>query len=83
MNRNLTKYYKKSGSVTQYNWKELSKLRTVQDHLQMPRLDEKMELTKDKIFMNLEIKDKVFPEIVKLIEKYDYFWPDIFIISLS
>jgi len=38
----------------------------------MPRLEEKMELTKDKIFMNLEIKDliidKVFLEIVKLIE---------------
>ena len=36
-----------------------------------------MKLTKNKIFMNLEIKDwrvdQVFPKIIELIEKYDYF----------
>ncbi len=43
----------------------------------MPRLRDVMELTKNKIFMNLEIKDPradlVFPFIVKLIEEYNYF----------
>ena len=43
----------------------------------MPRLIDVLELTKNKIFMNLEIKDPridlVFPYIVKLIEDYDYF----------
>ena len=43
----------------------------------MPRLRDMMELTKDKIFMNLEIKDDrydlVFEHVVSLIEEFDYF----------
>ena len=43
----------------------------------MPRLIDVLELTKKKIFMNLEIKDPradlVFPYIIQLIEEYNYF----------
>ena len=43
----------------------------------MPKLRDVLYLIKDKIFMNLEIKDirvdLVFPRIVKLIEKFDLF----------
>jgi glycerophosphoryl diester phosphodiesterase len=73
----LSGFYDHGGSVTNFTWEQLSTFRTVQDHLKMPRLDETMQLTKNKIFMNLEIKDpridEAFPAIVKLIEDYDYF----------
>ena len=59
------------------NWTELSKLRTIRDNLPMPKLEDIMILAKNKIFINLEIKDPridiVFPYITNLIEKYDYF----------
>ena len=47
------------------------------DNLPMPRLIDMLELTKDKIFMNLEIKDPrvdlVFDRMTSLIEQYDFF----------
>ena len=59
------------------NWTELSKLRTIRDNLPMPKLEDIMILAKNKIFIDLEIKDPrvdiVFPYITNLIEKYDYF----------
>jgi glycerophosphoryl diester phosphodiesterase len=74
---NLAGYYDHSGYVTELTWEELSTFRTIEDNLPMPRLIDVMELTKDKIFMNLEIKDDrvdlVFPEVVKLIENFDFF----------
>ena len=43
----------------------------------MPRLIDVLKLTKNKLFINLEIKDPrvelVFPYIVKLIEYFDFF----------
>ena len=43
----------------------------------MPRLSDLMKLAKDKIFIDLEIKDQridlVFPHLIKLIEQYDFF----------
>ena len=43
----------------------------------MPKLEDIIKLTKNKIFMNLEIKDPrvdlVFPYIIKLLKKYNYF----------
>ena len=73
----ISRYYNRNYKVINTNWKELSILKTKRGNLSMPRLDEIMELTKNKIFMNLEIKDfrydLVFPQVVKLIEKYDYF----------
>ena len=74
---NLDGYYDHPGNVTDLTWDELSTYRTIEDNLKMPRLIDAMELTKNKIFMNLEIKDPrvdlVFPYIVELIEKYDFF----------
>ena len=76
-NGDLEGYYDHPGKVTELTWDELSTYRTVEDNLKMPRLDDIMALTKDKIFMNLEIKDPridlVFPYVIELIEKYNFF----------
>ena len=76
-NGDLEGYYDHPGNVPDLTWDELSTFRTIEDNLTMPRLIDVMELTKNKIFMNLEIKDPradlVFPYIVELIEEYDYF----------
>jgi len=74
---NIAGFYNANYNVVSRTWDELSKLRTLRGNNSMPRLDEIMKLTKNKIFMNLEIKDwrvdLVFPKVIKLIEKYDYF----------
>ena len=73
----LEGYYDHPGLVTELTWDELSTYRTVEDHLPMPRLRDMMELAKDKIFMNLEIKDPrvdlVFDKLTSLIEEFDFF----------
>ena len=73
----LEGYYNHTGFVTDLTWDELKYLRSVEDNLPMPKLEEVLELTKDKIFMNLEIKDdrydQVFPEVINLLERYDFF----------
>ena len=76
-NGDLEGYYDHPGLVTDLTWDELSTYRTIEDNLPMPRLIDMMELTKDKIFMNLEIKDPrvdlVFDRMTSLIEQYDFF----------
>ena len=73
----LGEYFDHSGNVMNLTWNELSKFRTIQDNLTMPRLSDALKLIKNKIFLNLEIKDPrvdlVFPYIIKEIEKYDFF----------
>ena len=73
----LGEYFDHSGNVMNLTWNELSKFRTVQDNLTMPKLSDALQLIKNKIFLNLEIKDPridlVFPYIIKEIEKYDFF----------
>ena len=73
----ISGYYNAHYKVIDTTWDKLSKVRTRRGNHPMPRLDEIMQLTKNKIFMNLEIKDPrcdlVFPEVIKLIVKYDYF----------
>ena len=74
----LNRFYQNTNyRVFLTNWTELSKLRTIRDNLPMPKLEDIMILAKNKIFINLEIKDPridiVFPYITNLIEKYDYF----------
>ena len=70
-------YYDSPGNITQLTYNELSFFRTIKDKLKMPTLRETFELTKNKIFINLEIKDKridlAFPYIIKLIEDYNFF----------
>lgn len=74
---NLEGYYDHTGNVKDLTWDELSTYRTIQDNLRMPRLIDVLELTKNKIFMNLEIKDPrtdlIFPYIIQLIEEYNFF----------
>ena len=73
----LNGFYNNSGAATNLTWKELSSYRTIRNNLKMPRLSDLFELTKNKVFINLEIKDpridKVFPKVIELIEKYDFF----------
>ena len=73
----ISYYYNTSYQVMFTNQSQLSTLLSVKDKLKMPRSDDIMEFTKNKIFMNVKIKDPrediVFPYIVKLLEKYDYY----------
>lgn len=73
----LTNYYDHEGNVIDLTWAELSTYRTIKDNLTMPRLRDLMEIAKNKIFIDLEIKDQridlVFPEIIKLIEEFNFF----------
>ena len=52
---NLNMYNDHPGIVTELTWNELSTHRTIEDNLKMPRLIDVLELTNNKIFMNLEI----------------------------
>lgn len=74
---NISLLYNANYNIINTNWNELSTVRTRKGSFPFPRLDEVMKLTKNKIFMNLEVKDPrcdlVFPEIIKLIVKYNYF----------
>ncbi len=73
----LKGFYNRPGKVPQLTWDKLSTYRTIRDNLKMPRLIDIMELAKNKIFLNLEIKDPrvdlVFPLVIELIEKYNFF----------
>ena len=74
----LTNYYDHPGKVINLTWDELSTYRTIKDNLTMPRLNDLIKLAKEKnIYIDVEIKDnrinKVFPHLVKLIEKFDFF----------
>ena len=73
----LQNLYDHSGNIIETNWKDLSYYKTLADGLNMPTLKDVMELTKNKIFLNLEIKDPrvnlIWPFLVELIEKYKYY----------
>lgn len=73
----LQNLYDHSGNIIETNWKDLSHYKTIADGLNMPTLKDVMELTKNKIFLNLEIKDPridlIWPFLEELIEKYKYY----------
>ena len=73
----LNGYYDHSGEVTKLTWNELSSYRTINDSLRMPKLSEVLNLAKNKLFINLEIKDPridlVFPKVIELIKEYNFF----------
>ena len=81
---NLKKYYGISKPITNLTWKQLSEYKSIKYNLKIPRLEEIMEITKNKILINLEIKDPridlTFPYIINLIEKYE-FYEQIFLTS--
>ena len=67
--------YNAPGNVTNLTWQELSNYRTIKDGLKLPTLSEVLNLAKNKIFLNIEIKDPridiTFSKIMELVEKYD------------
>jgi glycerophosphoryl diester phosphodiesterase len=73
----LKGYYNSSGNIMNLTWDELSNLRTVKDNLKMPKLVDLFKIAKNKIYIDLELKDPrfdlVFPHVIKLIEEYDFF----------
>ena len=75
-NGQINGLYDHWGNVTQTKWSELSSYRTIYGQMKMPTLQDVIKLTKNKIFLNLEIKDPrvdlLWPILIKLIEKYDY-----------
>ena len=76
-NGQLEGFYDYTGNITEIEWKKLSTFRTIIDNLKMPTLKDVFLLTKNKIFLNLEIKDPrvdlLWPKLTKLIEKYNYY----------
>ena len=76
-NGNISGYYNGTGSVKNYTIKELKKFRSIEDNQPIPLLEEVLKMCKNKIFLNIEIKDNrydiVFNEIIKLLEKYNMF----------
>ena len=59
-----------------YDWSKLKNLVTIEGY-HIPLLEDIMDITKDKIFMNLELKDnnvdEMWEKIIELIEKYNYY----------
>ena len=66
-------YFPDSIHIHNINWSELANCK---DIITIPLLDDIMEITKGKIFMNLEIKDdqdEIWEKIQELIEKHEYY----------
>ena len=76
-NGELLGFYDGTGSVKNYTIKELKKFRRIKENQPMPLLEDVFKMCKNKIFLNIEIKDNkydiVFNEIIKLLEKNDIF----------
>ena len=71
-------YYKNAfGFVTNYLLDELKELEVIGGNDKMPTLEEVFKIAKDKVFINIEIKDdryeKLFPILTDLLIKYDMF----------
>lgn len=77
LNGDIEQLFDHAGEVINLTWEELSSYRTKRSNLKMPTLRETFELTKNKIFINLEFKDPrinlTFSSVMKLIEEYDFF----------
>ena len=75
-NGQMSGMYDHGGNITETKWTELSGYRTIYSSLKMPTLQDVIKLTKNKIFLNLEIKDSrvdlLWPNLIQLIEKYNY-----------
>ena len=61
--------------IRDYKWEVIQSCETNEGY-KIPLLEDIMEITKGKIFMNLEIKDvneEIWDKILELIEKYEYY----------
>ena len=74
---NIRQFFNHDGNVIELTWSELSTYRTLKDNLTIPKLRDLFKIAKNKIFINLEIKDTrpdlAFPLIISLIEEFDFF----------
>ena len=74
-NGQLEGFYDHTGNITELNWRQLSSYKTIWGNLRMPTLRELFRLSKNRILLNLEIKDPrvdiLWPHLVKLIEKFN------------
>ena len=65
--------YNTSSQLIHTNYSELSTLHTIKDNSRTPKFEDIIKLTKNKIFMNIEIKDPridlVFSYLVNLLDK--------------
>ena len=63
-----------NGIVNNYNLSQLKSFRTIKGNLTIPTLEEVFQLCKNKIFINVEIKDfqieETFNKVIKLVEDY-------------
>ena len=71
----ISEFYNGTGSVKNYTIEELKQFRTIEDNQPMPLFEEVIKMCKNRIFINIEIKDNrydiVFNEVIKLLEQYD------------
>ena len=71
----LEEFTDHEGFVTEYYLKDLNNVKSKFGKEKIPTLEEVFILCKNKLFINIEIKDnrndKVFPVLINLIEKYD------------
>ena len=75
-NTSINKAVTKTSKICDLSWSELEECITKEGGNKIPLLEEVMEITKGKIFMNLEIKDtrdEIWDKIQELIEKYEYY----------
>ena len=62
--------------INSYTWDDLQKCKTIEGGYKIPLLEDIMNITKGKIFMNLEIKEdneEIWDKIQDLIEEYKYY----------
>ena len=60
----------------EFTYEQLQKCKTIEGGYNIPLLDDIMNITKGKIFMNLELKgknEKLWDKIQELIEEFDYY----------
>jgi len=71
----LYNFYNTIWKINSLTLNEIKKLKTINGNEKMPTLEEVLIICKNKIFINIEIKDKninkMFPILINLLEKYN------------
>lgn len=71
----LYNFYDTIWKINSLTLNEVKKLRTINGNEKMPTLEEVLIICKNRIFLNIEIKDKninkMFPILINLLEKYN------------
>ena len=61
-NGEISNYYNSKGLINKLSLKEVKKFRTLKGNLKMPTLEDVFKICKNKIFINIELKDLQFNE---------------------